>query len=75
MTQESRMDRLEVRMDGLGNRLDHLTDDVQQLREDFRSLRSEISSRFNTLYLIAFGNVATTILTAVGIVIAVLFTR
>jgi hypothetical protein len=41
----------------------------------FTALESRIDSKVNTLYTIAFGNVAATILTAVGIVVAVILTK
>jgi hypothetical protein len=34
-----------------------------------------MDARINTLYLVVFGNIATTILTAVGIIVTVLLTR
>lgn len=61
MTQDSRIDRLEAV--------------VERLESEVRALRSETNSRFNVLTQIAFGNVAVTILTAVGIVVAVILTR
>ena len=39
------------------------------------ALRSEMNSRMNVLTQVAFGNVAVTILTALGIVVAVILTR
>jgi len=75
MTQDPRIDRLEVAVE-------HLEAEVQTLRTDMNSRFGEMNSRFsemnsrmNVLTQIAFGNVAATILTAVGIVAAVLITR
>ena len=75
MTQDPRIDRLEVAVE-------HLEDEVQTLRTDMNSRFSEMNSRFsevnsrmNVLTQIAFGNVAATILTAGGIVLAVIITR
>ena len=75
MTQDPRLDRLEVAVE-------HLEAEVQTMRTDMNSRFSEMNSRFsevnsrmNVLTQIAFGNVAATILTAVGIVLAVLITR
>ncbi len=68
MTQDPRLDRLEVAVE-------HLETEVQTLRTDMNSRFSEMNSRMNVLTQIAFGNVAATILTAVGIVLAVLITR
>ena len=61
MTQDSRIDRLEAV--------------VERLETQVQTLRSEMNSRLNVLTQIAFGNVAVTILTAVGIVVAVIMTR
>jgi hypothetical protein len=58
MTSDPRIDRLEVAVDGL--------------RSDVQNLRSEVNSRLNTLTIVVFGNVAVTILSAVGLVVAVL---
>ena len=75
MTQDPRIDRLEVAVE-------HLEAEVQTLRTDMNSRFGEMNSRFsemnsrmNILTQIAFGNVAATILTAVGIVVAVIITR
>ncbi len=75
MTQDPRIDRLEVAVE-------HLEAEVQTLRTDMNSRFGEMNSRFsemnsrmNVLTQIAFGNVAATILTAVGIVLAVIITR
>ena len=75
MTQDPRIDRLEVAVE-------HLEAEVQTLRTDMNSRFGEMNSRFsemnsrmNVLTQIAFGNVAATILTAVGIVVAVMITR
>ena len=68
MTQDSRIDRLEVAVE-------HIETEVQNLRGDMNALRSEMNSRLNVLTQIAFGNVAVTILTAVAIVVAVIVTR
>ena len=61
MTQDSRIDRLEVM--------------VERIDTEVQTLRGEMNSRMNVLTQIAFGNVAVTILTAVGIVVAVIITR
>ena len=61
MTQDSRIDRLEVI--------------VERIDIEVQTLRGEMNSRMNVLTQIAFGNVAVTILTAVGIVLAVIITR
>ncbi len=68
MTQDPRLDRLEVAVE-------HLESEVQTLRTDMNSRFGEMNSRMNVLTQIAFGNVAATILTAVGIVLAVIITR
>lgn len=60
MTQDSRIDRPEAV--------------VERLETEVHSLRGEMNSRMNVLTQIAFGNVAVTILTAVGIVVAVIVT-
>lgn len=61
MTQDSRIDRLEAI--------------VERLETQVQALRGETNSRLNVITQIAFGNVAVTILTAVGIVLAVIMTR
>ena len=61
MTQDPRLDRPEVA--------------VEHLETEIQTLRGEMNSRMNVLTQIAFGNAAATILTAVGIVLAVLITR
>ena len=61
MTQDPRIDRLEVA--------------VEHLEAEVQTLRTEMNSRLNVITQIAFGNVAVTILTAVGIVVAVIITR
>ncbi len=61
MTQDPRIDRLEVM--------------VERIDTEVQTLRGEMNSRMNVLTQIAFGNVAVTILTAVGIVVAVIITR
>ncbi len=68
MTQDPRIDRLEVAVE-------HLESEVQTLRTDMNSRFGEMNSRMNVLTQIAFGNVAATILTAVGIVLTVIITR
>ena len=68
MTQDSRIDRLEAVVE-------RLETEVHNLRSDMNSRFGEMNSRFNVLTQIAFGNVAVTILTAVGIVVAVIITR
>ena len=68
MTQDPRIDRLEVAVE-------HLEAEVQTLRTEMNSRFGEMNSRLNVITQIAFGNVAVTILTAVGIVVAVIITR
>ena len=68
MTQDPRIDGLEVAVE-------HLESEVPTLRTDMNSRFGEMNSRMNVLTQIAFGNVAATILTAVGIVLAVIITR
>ena len=75
MTQDPRLDRLEVAVEHLETEIQTLHGDMNSLRGDMNALRSEMNSRMNVLTQIAFGNVAATILTAVGIVLAVLITR
>ena len=48
---------------------------MERLETQVQALRSETNSRLNVLTQIAFGNVAVTILTAVGIVVAVILAR
>ena len=61
MTQDPKLDRLEVI--------------VERIDTEVQTLRSEMNSRMNVLTQIVFGNIAATILTAVGIVLAVIITR
>ena len=68
MTSDARIDRLEGVVQEMGNRLTSMENSIQ-------GLRSEMNSRLNTLTVVVFGNVATTVLTAVGIIVAVLITR
>ena len=75
MTQDSRIDRLEVAVEHIETEVQNLRGDMNSLRGDMNALRAEMNSRMNVLTQIAFGNVAVTILTAVGIVVAVILTR
>ena len=75
MTQDPRLDRLEVAVEHLETEIQTLRGDMNSLRGDMNSRFSEMNSRMNVLTQIAFGNVAATILTAVGIVLAVILTR
>ena len=75
MTSDARIDRLEGVVPEMGNRLASMENSIQGLRSEMNSRFSEVNSRLNTLTVVVFGNVATTVLTAVGIIVAVLITR
>ena len=75
MTQDPRLDRLEVAVEHLETEIQTLRGDMNSLRTDMNARFSEVHSRMNVLTQIAFGNVAATILTAVGIVLVVIITR
>jgi chromosome segregation ATPase len=79
MTLEERVARLEAdrsRIDQLETRIDNRFDQLET-RVDSRidRLETRVDSKFTALYAIVFGNVAVTILTAVGIIAAVLISR
>ena len=71
MTSDARIDRLEQRVDAVLQRLSNVEGQVQQMGERLTG----VENRLNTLTIVVFGNIATTILTAVGIIAAVLITR
>jgi len=71
MVTENRMRSVEDRLLAIETKLDSHTERFNSIDARFNS----VEARLNTLTIIVFGNVATTILTAVGIIAAVLFTR
>ena len=75
MTQDPRLDRLEVAVEHLEAEVQTMRTDINSLRGDINARFGEMNSRMNVLTQVVFGNVAVTILTAVGIVVAVIITR
>jgi hypothetical protein len=65
---DSRIVRLEGRVDEIAQRL-------TSLENGMNARFNAVEARLNTITLIVFDNVATTIVTAVGIIAAVLITR
>jgi chromosome segregation ATPase len=74
-----RVDQMGQRVDQMGQRLAGLEGEVRQLSQRLTSLENTTNSRFNsvdarlnTLTIVVFGNVAATVLAAVGLVVAIL---
>jgi hypothetical protein len=65
---DSRIVRLEGRVDEIAQRL-------TSLENGMNARFNAVEARLNTITLIVFGNVATTIVTAVGIIAELLITR
>jgi hypothetical protein len=65
---DSRIVRLEGRVDEIAQRL-------TSLENGMNARFNAVEARLNTITLIVFDNVATTIVTAVGIIAALLITR
>ncbi|HZA22963.1 MAG TPA: hypothetical protein VFA32_10235 [Dehalococcoidia bacterium] len=86
MTSDPRIDRLEGEVHQLNARFTNLENSVNarfsevnsrltSLENSINSRFSEVNSRLNTLTMLMFISVGATILTAVGIIVAVLITR